>query len=93
MALPQTFRENSRARLSAYLKVMEDMVSLQTEFNAIGGVGFIPAQGDAIWTSYDMTRVQYIAMLTALGQVITVYQGGSATTDATRPTALYLGRV
>lgn len=93
MALPSTFRENSRARLTAYLKAMEDMVSLQTEFNADGGTAFIPVQGDPIWSGYDLTRTQYMAMLTALGQLITVYQGGSITADAARPAALYLGKV
>lgn len=93
MAQPATFRENSRARLTAGLKAMEDLVSLQTEFNAIGGAGFIPPQTDPIWNGYDLTRTQYIAALTALGQFITVYQGGSATADATRPTALYLAKV
>lgn len=93
MALPSTFRENSRARITAYLKAMEDMVSLQTEFNADGGAAFFPAQGDIMWTGYDLTRTQYMAALTAIGQVIAVYQGGSASTDSTRPTALYLAKV
>lgn len=93
MALPQTFRENSRARITTFLKIAEDMVSLQTEFNALGGVGYIPAQGDPIWLSYDMTRVEYLAALTALGQFITFYQGGAVSVDATRPAALYKGKV
>lgn len=93
MAQPSTFRENSRSRLSAFLKIAEDMVSLQTEFNALGGTGYIPVQTDPIWTGYDMTRTEYLAMLTALGQFITLYQGGSVGADATRPTALYKGKV
>lgn len=93
MALASTFRENSRARLNAFLKVAEDMVSLQTEYIADGGSTFIPLQTDPIWTGYDMTRTEYMALLTALGQFITFYQGGSAPADATRPTALYKGKV
>lgn len=93
MALPSTFRENSRARLTAFLKIAEDMVSLQTEYVADGGSAFIPAANDPIWTTYDMTRVEYMAMLTALGQFISFYQGGAVGADATRPTALYKGKV
>jgi hypothetical protein len=95
MATPQNFRENSRARLTAGLKAMEDMVSLRTEYNALlaGNANFIPPQADPIWTNYDMTRVQFMAMLVALDQTITCHQGGAVPADATRPTALYVGKV
>jgi hypothetical protein len=95
MAQVSSFVNTSRSRLTAYLKVMEDMVSLQTEFNALGGVTFtntfdFNAENAS---TYDMTQAEYTAMLTALGQVITVYQGGAASLDATRPAALYKGKV
>lgn len=94
MAQPTSFRENSRARLAVGLKSLEELVSLRTEYLALlaGNANFIPPAADPIWTGYDMTRVQYVAMLTALDQLITVYQGGAATADATRPTALYFGK-
>lgn len=95
MAQVSSFVNTSRARLTAYLKAMEDMVSLQTEFNALGGTAFtnlFDFNGENAST-YDLTQTEYNAMLTALGQVITVYQGGSAPIDATRPTALYKGKV
>jgi len=101
MAQVSAFVNTARARTSSFLKVMEDMVSLQTEFNALGGTAFtntfdflgeVPAGGGPAST-YDMTEAEFTAMLTALGQMITVYQGGTVAADAARPGKLYKGKV
>lgn len=95
MALPSSFVNTTRSRVTAFLKIMEDMVSLQTEFNALGGTAFtnlFDFSGENAST-YDMTEAEFNAMLSAIGQVITVYQNGSITTNANRQRDLYRGKV
>jgi len=95
MAQASSFINTSRNRVTAFLKAMEDMVSLQTEFNSLGGTTFTNGfdfNGENSST-YDMTQAEYNSMLTAIGEVISVYQGGSASVNAARTGALYKGKV
>jgi len=90
---PSSFREVSRARCTTFLKALEDMKALQLEFNALGGASYIPADADPIWTGYDMTRSQYLAMLTAMGQMLTAFDGTTLSASSTRQGDLYKGKV
>jgi hypothetical protein len=95
MAQVSSFVNRSRARMSAFLELMEDMVALQLEFNALGGVTFTNTfdfAGENAST-YDMTQAEYTAMLTAIGEFITVYQGGTAPVRAARTGDMYKGKV
>jgi hypothetical protein len=90
MAQVSAFINTSRTRGTAFLKLMEDIVSLQTEYTALGGQTFINTFDFA---GYDMTSAEYTAFLTALGQLITVYQNGSITANANRQRDLYKAKV
>ena len=95
MALPSAFINTSRARATAFLNVAEDMVSLQAEFNAVGGTAFTNTfdfAGEGTST-YDMTQAEYNAMLIAIGEFITFYQGGSASVHAARTGDFYKGKL
>jgi hypothetical protein len=94
MAQASSFVNTSRARVTAFLKVMEDMVALQAEFNADGGVTFTNTfdfNGENSST-YDMTQAEYNNMLVAIGELITFFQGGSASARATRTADFYKGK-
>lgn len=91
MANPAAFINTARSRVTRYLKDMEDMKALQTEFNAMGGTTFtnlFDFNGENAST-YDITQAEFNAMLTAIGQLITVFDGGSITASATRQGDLY----
>jgi hypothetical protein len=91
MALPDPFIIKSRARITAFLLAFEDMVSLQNEFNAIGGVTFTNLfnfNGENA-SVYDITQGEYNAALTALGRIITAAQGTAVTSSATALGDLY----
>lgn len=95
MAQVGAFVGTTRSRITAFLRAMEDIVSLQAEFNADGGVAFsnlFDFLGENAST-YDLTQAEFTAALTALGQLITVYQGGAVSADANRPAALYKAKV
>lgn len=95
MAQPSSFVNTARARTTAFLKLAEDMIALQTEFNALGGVAFsnlFDFSGENAST-YDMTQTEFNATLTALGEFITFFQGGSAPVRAARTGDLYKAKV
>jgi len=95
MANVASFVNTTRSRVTAYLKAMEDIVALQGEFNADGGFTFTDTfdfSGENAST-YDMTQTEFHNMVAAVGQLITVFQGGAVTADATRPAALYKAKL
>lgn len=95
MAQVSSFVNTTRNRVTAFLKAMEDIIAVQTEFTALGGTGFTNTFdfGGENASTYDMTETEFNAMLTALGQIITAYQNGSLTANANRQRDLYRGKV
>jgi hypothetical protein len=97
MAVPSSFVNTCRARTTAYLKVMEDMLALQTEFVALGGQTFTNTfhfagedTGGGVFSTYDLTQTEFNDALTALGEVINAFRGTvQVNTSATRTGALY----
>lgn len=95
MAQASSFINTSRARTTAFLKLMEDILALQLEFNADGGATFTNTfdfNGENAST-YDMSQTEYLAMLTTLGEFITVFNGGAVGVNANRQRDLYKGKV
>ena len=95
MAQVGSFIGTSRNRMTAIIRAMEDAISLQAEFTAVGGVGFTNSfdfSGENAST-YDLTQTEYNAALTALGRLITAFNGGSVTTSASALGDLYKAKV
>jgi hypothetical protein len=95
MALPSSFINTSRARTTAFLVAMEDIVALRGEYLSLGGATFT-SQFDFAGentSTYDMTEAQYNAMLAALDQFVTAFNGGTIPASATRQGDLYKGKV
>jgi hypothetical protein len=95
MALPSSFINTSRARTTAFLVAMEDIVALRTEYISLGGAAFTNTfefAGEGTST-YDMTEAQYNAMLAALDQFVTAFNGGTIGASASRQGDLYKGKI
>jgi hypothetical protein len=95
MAVASAFINTSRARISAFLKALEDIDALQREFTADGGFPFVDEfefKGEGTST-YDMTQAEYHAMLIAAGQMIQAFDGAALAASATRTGDLYKGKL
>lgn len=95
MAQPSSFVNTTRSRNTAFIKLAEDMIALQAEFNADGGTAFtnlFDFAGENAST-YDMTQAEFNAMLTAIGEFITFFQGGAVSARAARTGDFYKGKV
>jgi len=91
MALPTSFINTSRSRVSAFLKALEDLKSLQDEFTALGGTTFTNGfdfSGENA-SAYDLTQAEYNTGLAAISEVITAANGGAVSANAARLGAIY----
>lgn len=91
MAQVGSFIGTTRNRIAAIIRALEDAKSLQSEFNAIGGVTFTNTFdfGGENASTYDMTQVEFNAALVALGRLITAFDGGAVASSASALGDLY----
>jgi hypothetical protein len=95
MAQASSFIGSSRARITAIIRAMEDAISLQSEFNAIGGTALTNTFdfGGENASTYDLDQASYNASLVALGRLITAFNGGAVSASASALGDLYKAKV
>jgi hypothetical protein len=95
MAQASSFIGTTRSRITAIIRAMEDAKSLQSEFNAVGGTAFTNTYdfGGENASTYDLTQAEFNAALTALGRLITAFEGGAVSASAPALGDLYKAKV
>lgn len=92
MALPSTFINTSRSRISMWLDRMGDMGTMFNEYQALGGQAFIPPDTDVFWENYDLDRMEVLQMFDAMNEMLQAFDGNALGANPNREHALFNAR-